>query len=237
MNGDRDLFAAEYVLGTLDAAERNAASRLRLDDPAFDRTVTDWERRLAPLATGAASVDPSSTVWPRILATLDGNAGSIDSTNVVLLRRSLQRWRIATLATGALAAGLALFTIDRTLLRTPPQTQEAQGPQPGAYIAAVNRGGDMPALIVRVDLASRSVTVRPVEADAPQNKSLELWYVAAGKPPKSMGVVRKDGERMPMVSNMDVNGASFAVSVEPMGGSPTGSPTGPIVYKGALIAE
>ena len=236
MNEDRNLLAAEYVLGTLDAAERDVASRLRRDDPAFERTVTDWERRLAPLANGIASLEPSSTLWPRIAAALDVNPGSSKSANVVVLRRSLQRWRIATLATGALAAGLALFAIDRSLLRTPQRTQEAQG-QRGAYIAAVNRGGEMPALIVRVDLASQSVTVRPVEAETPQNKSLELWYVAAGEAPKSMGVVAKDRERMPMASNMDVSGASFAVSVEPMGGSPTGSPTGPIVYKGALIPE
>ena len=32
-------------------------------------------------------------------------------------------------------------------------------------------------------------------------------------------------------------GATLAVSVEPKGGSPTGAPTGPVVYSGRLVRE
>jgi anti-sigma-K factor RskA len=37
------------------------------------------------------------------------------------------------------------------------------------------------------------------------------------------------------LSQSDLKGSAFAVSVEPRGGSPTGSPTGPVVYTGTLI--
>ena len=136
---------------------------------------------------------------------------------------------MATFATGALAAALALFVVDRDLLRAPAPA--------GAYFAAVNRGGDMPALIVRVDLANHSVMVRPVEAETPPDRSLQLWYVASGKAPMSMGLVGKERDKMPMPSDMEMKNGMFAVSVEPMGGSPTGAPTGPIVYKGMLVPE
>ena len=95
----------------------------------------------------------------------------------------------------------------------------------------------MPALIVRVDLATHSVTVRPIEAETPPGKSLELWYVGANAAPKSMGLVGSARASMPMPGDMQLTNATFAVSVEPVGGSPTGAPTGPIRYKGTLVAE
>ena len=229
MSDDRDRLAAEYALGTLDAGERDAARRLRADDPAFDRLVTDWENRLAPLADGLPPATPPADLWPRIVAGIGVAPAAGRADNVVVLRRSVRSWRMATFATGAIAAALALFVVDREVLRAPSPA--------GAYFAAVNRGGDMPALIVRVDLANHSVTVRPVEAEIPPDRSLQLWYVAAGKPPMSMGLVGKDRDRMPMPSDMEMKNGMFAVSVEPMGGSPTGAPTGPIVYKGMLVAE
>ncbi|TIT10673.1 MAG: anti-sigma factor, partial [Mesorhizobium sp.] len=48
--GSDDLFAAEYVLGVLDADEREIASR-RIDaDDAFARLVDAWEAHLSPMA-------------------------------------------------------------------------------------------------------------------------------------------------------------------------------------------
>lgn len=234
MTHELEQLAAEYALGTLDAAQRDTAARLRATDSDFDRAVTAWERQLAPLADAIAPTAPSPGVWAAIVANLPPEASvsaAPRTDNVVSLRRAVARWRAATLGTGALAAALALFAVDRDVLRTGP------APRTGAYVAAVNRGGDMPALIVRVDLATHSVTVRPVEAETPPGKSLELWYVAAGAAPKSMGVLKSERERMPMPSDMKMTNAMFAVSVEPVGGSPTGAPTGPVVYKGMLVAE
>lgn len=234
MNEDLDLFAAEYVLGTLDGADRRRAAGLVLADPAFRRAVEDWERRLRPLGEGVPSVAPQRDLWTGIARRLDAATHAMAPTNdnhsVAALHRSRARWRIATLFTGAMAAALAAFVLDRSLLRP-------RADQPGAYFAAVNRGGDMPALIVRVDLAAHSVTVRPVEAETPPGKSLELWMIAAGQKPKSMGLVAKNRETMPMPADMPTRDTMFAVSVEPPGGSPSGAPTGPVIYKGALIPE
>ncbi len=226
----RDMLAAEYVLGTLDAAERDAATRLCASDPNFARSVSVWEKRLSPIADRVPAQAPSVDSWRKIIAQIAADTPTVSGGNIVVLQRSVARWRTATVLTGALAAALAVFVINRDLLPSPIPTA-------GAYVAALNRGGDMPALIVRVDLATKAVTVRPLDMEAPAGKSLELWYVAAGQAPKSMGVLKKDRERMMMPSGMETAGALFAVSLEPAGGSPTGTATGPIVYKGALIAE
>ena len=53
----------------------------------------------------------------------------------------------------------------------------------------MNRGGDKPALLVSVDLATRRILVMPVAAEAPAGRSLELWYIGDDKAPKPMGLV------------------------------------------------
>ncbi len=81
--------------------------------------------------------------------------------------------------------------------------------------------------------------VRPVSAPAlPSGKSFELWAVPGAGAPMSLGLL--SGDR---VTVLDLGGAArarlvpgalLAVSIEPAGGSPTGAPTGPVVYTGRL---
>lgn len=97
---------------------------------------------------------------------------------------------------------------------------------PTVYVAAVNRGGEAPALIVRVDMATNRVFVRPVGARGEAGKSLELWYIGDGRTPVSMGLVGARSERLALPEGARPEKAKFAVTVEPEGGSPTGGPTG-----------
>ena len=43
---DRDLLAAEYVLGSLEGEERREAEQLLAADPTFARSVAAWQQRL-----------------------------------------------------------------------------------------------------------------------------------------------------------------------------------------------
>jgi anti-sigma-K factor RskA len=67
----------------------------------------------------------------------------------------------------------------------------------------------------------------------------ELWLIPADGKPRSMGVMPKGTMRatvpMPMAAQF-AEGATLAISVEPMDGSPTGLPTGPVVASGTLRA-
>jgi len=65
---DRDLLAAEYVLGVLSAAERRQAERRLEADLAFQREVAFWEERLGGLADSISPVTPPLDGWSRIVA-------------------------------------------------------------------------------------------------------------------------------------------------------------------------
>jgi len=226
MTDERNLRAAEYVLGHQDLAERDAV-RLEIErDPAFAAAVARWEKLLSPMARGARDAIPPTDMLARIKAGLPLRAAA--SAEVIALRGSVRRWRNVAAFAGAIAASLVVFAGERVL-----RDQRT----PSVYIAAVNRGGDAPALIVRVDMAANRVFVRPVGAETPSGKSLELWYIGDGVAPRSMGLVGAQSGRLPLPDGARLEKAKFAVTVEPVGGSPTGGPTGPIIYAGDLVKE
>src|SRR6202167_4586576 len=69
---DRDALAAEYVLGTLAADEREQAEALLVIDPCFAEIVRVWERRLGELNVMVEAVEPPPDVWDRIKTEVDG---------------------------------------------------------------------------------------------------------------------------------------------------------------------
>lgn len=221
---DPDLRAAEYVLGTLDPGERAAMATAITTDTAVMAQVRAWERRLSPLLDAIPVVTPSARVRTTLLRALStGSGGSPDP--LAHLRRQVRRWRIATAGAGLLAAGLALFVA----VGSRPE------PEGGRYLAVVQGGGALPALIVRVDTRTGTAQVRPVGAEAPAGRSLELWYVGA-EGPKPLGLVGGGATRVTLPQGAAPDGV-LAVSVEPPGGSPSDLPTGAVVYTGKLIAE
>ncbi len=126
MSDEPALSAAEYVLGTLDPAERAAFAERLAHDAAAQEAVRVWERRLAPLAMAIPSLPPDPVLWGRIEQRL--------GADVIDLRRSRARWRVATGAVTALAACLALVAVVRppspTAAPTIPQVAQAERPTP-----------------------------------------------------------------------------------------------------------
>jgi anti-sigma-K factor RskA len=213
---DRDLLAAEYVLGTLEGNEAAEAARLLETDTAFAAAVRDWEERLTPLATGLPPVAPAPDLWDRIEATT--------APSVVVpyaFRRRLRIWQASTGAALALAASLAAFVV----LRPPPPARVA--------VLAPTTGG------VTVLLATAEpngvLQIRPDGTIVvPDNHDLELWALAAGDTrPRSLGVLPASGRQLAAELTP---GTQLMVSLEPRGGSPTGKPTGPVLYGGRLKA-
>lgn len=226
---ERDLRAAEYVLGSLPAEERAAFALECAVDPATARAVAEWEGRLAPLALTAPSGAPPEHVWAGIARALPSRTGTAaDDRRVIRLGAQVRRWRLATAGAGLLAAGLALFVaVGGRPERTAPGTR---------YLAVVQSGGALPALVVRVDIASGTAQVRPVGAEAPAGRSLELWYVGTGAAPRTLGLVGAAARQVALPAGTAADGV-LAVSVEPPGGSPSGAPTGAVIYTGKLIPE
>jgi anti-sigma-K factor RskA len=162
-------------------------------------------------------------------------------------------WQILAAGTTAIAASLVgvivvqLYQPDilpnalRPAIRTQVvQVQAAPPPIPAQYVAVLQRDGSSPAFILTVDAATKNFTVRKVGATTEPGKSYELWLVSDKlQRPRSLGVIgSNDFTIRPALSAYDidtVNKATYAVTVEPEGGSPTGVATGPIVFTGKLV--
>lgn len=227
-----ELRAAEYVLGTLDARERADLEREAAADPAAAGRVRAWEARLAPLMGGVPAVVPPPHVRTALLRAIPERAGP---GQLAALRRQVRRWQAAAGGAGLLAAGLALFVALPSGLRDGAGRGVGTAAGEQRYLAIVQGGGALPALIVRVDLRTGTAQVRPVGAETPAGRSLELWYIGAAGP-QTIGLLGAAPSRIALPQGASGDGV-IAVTVEPEGGAPDGRPTGPAVYTGKLIAE
>lgn len=273
MDEDVDGFAAEYVLGTLDADERAQADALKLVDAGFAAKVLEWERRLGLLNALVAPVEPPAPVWDRIKAGLE-STGQIEhlhlpevpapprapagpSADIIDLTQRMRRWRGLTVITGTLAAcfvGLVLAREYRPDVLPPdwrhkPQVVERvvekpvevvrevvrDAPRPAQFVASFQKDEQSPAFLMTVDIDKKTVTVRQVAADKLADKTYQLWIATApGAAPRSLGLVENSEFTVrAALSDYDpavISNATFGISLEPLGGSPTGAPTGPVIH-------
>ena len=226
-----DFAAGEYALGTLDAGERAAIAARRQREPELDAAIRAWEARLAPLNEAAPDVAPPADLLRKIEGRIGAGAAAPAGDDVVSLQTRLGRWRAAALAAMSLAAMLAIGVFAREVGRSNA---------PHEFVAVLQKSSDSPAFAVSVNIDTRELVVRPVAATAPAGKSYELWIIAdkLGKP-RSLGVIDDAAiTRNPKLGAYDaatVEGATYAVTVEQQGGSPTGDPSGPPVFVGKLI--
>jgi anti-sigma-K factor RskA len=171
------------------------------------------------------------------------------SANVVQLARRVSRWRSMTVVMGAIAAllalyiGLAQFAPGLVPLGPrAPVVAQSQGPAQLAarLVAVLQQEPTAPAFLLTVDPQSRTMIVRRVSATPEAGRSYELWLISGQSPtPRSLGVVGNDEfTQRPIPGNFDVGTlrtASYAVSLEPAGGSPSGVPTGPVLFTGKIV--
>ena len=240
---ERDGLAAEYVLGTLEAAARREAEALAARDPAFAALVAEWERHLAPLADDIQPVAPPSGLLARLENILDilgsPRAATPTAPQLRRARRARTAWRFSALSAGAIAAALALYIAVTELIPDAPQTRT---------VAVLNQAAAVPAMMVSLDLTADRMIVRPLAAAeselarqlAAGEKALELWLVPpGGGAPRSLGLLPPEGEisiaLSPQLEKDLIGAVALAVSVEPPGGSPSGASTGPVIYQGAVL--
>ncbi|MFZ0693308.1 MAG: anti-sigma factor [Alphaproteobacteria bacterium] len=224
----RQLMAAEYALGTLRGAARRRFEKLRADDAVYCRDADEWENRLNLLAEAVPDVVPPDSVWRRI-------EQGIDMSTVRSWWNSPGFWRgVSAVSAAAAAALLALFI----------QTRPVPPPAPAipSQVAVLNDQQQLPAWIIRSDFAGHVVSVESLRPqDQPAGTSYELWLIPStkGQPPVSLGLIAGSGDKKialnPRQFDSLRNAAAMAVSLEPTGGSPTGLPTGPVLYQGALV--
>ena len=228
----------------------------RLAEPELNAAVEAWESRLAPLLDDVAETPPPPGLYAAIEARLPDGAAAAPAAPILAItpdedpRRAsaglggggevdrLQR-RVALWRSIAVAASLAFAALVGVLVYRPALL----GPlQPGdqRYIAVFQDGDVAPRFVMSVDLNTRQVTIRPIGAAPAPDRSYQLWVVSEtlGEGPQSLGLL--EGAERPTRKLLDnltpaaLKTALFGISIEPLGGSPTGKPTGTAIH-GTLI--
>lgn len=222
--------AGEYVLGTLRGAARRRFEAFVRADPEVAAIVRAWEGRMTPLADRLEPVEPPERVWRAIESRIASEASLPAGRGPTAFWENLAFWRTL----GALGAGVAtvLFSFF-VYLSTGPRGEPVfvavlQEPVPNGSVRTVISMHSPDLLRVRM--------VKPWGDMA--GRSLELWVMPSEGAPRSLGTVpNAPGDTMIEITATDprVRGAqALAISMEPPGGSPSGTPTGPMVAKGVI---
>jgi anti-sigma-K factor RskA len=220
--------AGEYVLGTLPLAARREVERRLASEPLLRSEVQAWEQRLLPLTALAAPAEPSPGLWPRIVGNLRPQA--------VTAAGGWRRWWDDLRLWRAVSGGAVLATaVLATVLTTQP---DLQAQQPAYMVVLVAPQERTAGYVVQASL-NRQLTLTPLQGTAvPGNKSLQFWTKGTTwKAPVSLGLVTSNRplklamDRLPQVEADQL----FEITLEPQAGSPTGRPTGPVLYIGKAV--
>jgi anti-sigma-K factor RskA len=216
--------AAEYVLGTLDAAERRAIELQLGSNAALRAAIVQWEADLLPLASLAEPVTPSPQLWRRI----ERSAAGVPAPRASFWR-SLSLWRGLTGASVALSAVLAVLLAGRA---------DVGVSKPQYMVVLVAPQDKEPGYVVQASMGRKLNLVPLHRTPIPSDKSLQFWTKADGwRGPVSLGLV-KPGQTITIpldaLPNVQPN-QLFELTLEPAKGSPINKPTGPIQFIGRAV--
>lgn len=207
-----DMLAAEYALGTLRGGARLQLQRRLADEPDLAARVAYWQAMFSTLDSHLAPIHPPEAVWKKIALDLPLKAPSRNT-------RPYLGWMVA--------AGLAAVTVVTWLSTRAPEL---------APLMVLNDGQQHGQWVVSADSRRQQLSITPLRPTnvAAQN-SLQLWLIPPGQAPVSLGLVDNRAPTQVSLKNASiVADAVIAISLEPQGGSPTGQPTGPVLYSGKI---
>ncbi|MBP1851331.1 anti-sigma factor [Rhizobium halophytocola] len=218
-----EVLAGEYVLGALDArARRSAKARMRRDRQ-FAAMVDRWEENLADYDLTLPDVSPADYATPRALAL---------QQQPPVEGRWKATWNSVSFWRGLATASIFGFTTFLVFYLSP-----GIGQQPRPLTAEMTAQTRDMTLQAHYDHRTAMLHVVPVATGQAAERSLQLWLIDGDAPPRSLGLLDGGREASVLVPTSLRNslraGATFAVSIEPLGGSPSGQATGPLVAMGA----
>lgn len=234
-----DLRAAEYVLGTLPAAERAAVAQQLSYDTALQAAVTAWQERLAPLNQLADPVPPPTALWRRIEASLTAATAppAAAPREATPRRRSpwARWWNDLALWRGLAGASMAAAAVLASVLLTRSMAPEAP---PRFLVVLVAPQDKAPGWVVQAR-TPREVQLIPLgKMEVPPDRALQFWTKADGwGGPVSLGLVRPGQplhiplQQLPPLQANQL----FELTLEPAQGSPIDRPTGPIQFIGRAV--
>ncbi|WP_110655711.1 anti-sigma factor [Salinicola halimionae] len=232
--------AGEYVLGTLDAEQREIVERQLSEDSQLQDAIQTWEARLQPYAVMAEPAAPSTSLWQRIERTLDNEETSaIASPRSRQIRapkegfwnslwRNLTLWRGMSFASVAVAIGLAA-----TLAVGP-----TSAPSPRYMVVLMTPQHTQAGWVIQAS-SSQQISLIPMGTfEVPPGKALEFWTKADDwSGPVSLGLVQPGQTQRLSLKDLPPleDNQLFELTLEDASGSPLNRPTGPIQFIGRAV--
>jgi anti-sigma-K factor RskA len=228
---DRSIACAEFVMGTLSDEERAAFAAQMAVDAGLRLEVGFWQDRLLGLVRKVAAVEPSERVWQGIEAALPA-----EPTTTTIARPARQRaspppwWERLGFWQAVSGMAMAAAVLLASLLVIRPAAP------PTSYVAVLQSPDQRAGWVVQ---ASEGAPVKLVAlanpGQVPPDRSWQLWTKGkTATAPTSLGLVPGQGglqvprDRLPELGDEQL----FEITLEPAGGSPTGRPTGPVLFIG-----
>ena len=253
-----DRLAGAYALGTLRGGARRRFEAMAREQAPVRVAALLWQTRIASMNELQPQAAPSPAVWTRIdnllqaeneaqamLATRQTGAREAAAASVGLggWLRSLTLWRGAA-AAGALATVLAVVTGLNLRQQLGSEVQQLQArllatPQI-EYVAVLADDQSAASMLVTFDAKNKKLTLQRVGGyQEAGDRSLQLWALPATGGPRSLGVLGQDRVLRLTAGEGEVREVpTLAITLEPKGGVPSaGGPTGPVLFKGALIRK
>jgi anti-sigma-K factor RskA len=234
---DKDnLRYAEYALGLLDADARAAVAREVETSSEAAAAVALWQRHFTPLAMEVTDVEPPAHVWAGIRRRLAFDVATPSpSQRRGSIWDSLGLWRWIGVGATAVAACLLVITMTRPI--APPAT----GHRAVLMVATIAGDNGVAGWTATMDIDRSELIVVPASpAAVASDRNTELWVIPSGSAPISIGVFPPGDPKRFHLDRVVLDHLGprtvLAVSLEPVGGSPTGQPTGPVIAKGAVRA-
>jgi len=236
-------FADDYALGLMSPAAADLFEAVMAKDPALAEHVARTRDAMLPLDMSASAVALPSTFAENLRSHIAGTAqdrpltvgqnmtgadATVIPTAANLPAAPLRRW-IAGVA-AALVLGVALGF-----------GGASQRPGPEPVVMAVLLGPDGEPRAVVSDYGDDTAEIRFVaDIDVPDGFSLQTWTLPSKQMgPTSLGVL--DDPQATLLHGPDLPRPNadqlYEITLEPLGGSPTGRPTGPIIAKGFAAAQ
>ncbi len=217
--------AAEYILGSLKGKAKARYEQLKAKRADVQQQY-DWAaNQLHRLADTVPAVKPSKAVWQNIEARLFKQASN-----------KLNWWRGLGLGTSAMAAVLALVLVTQ---QSDVPTITAAPPTQIALLAGEDAKPAFMLNVVKTEKGETALRVNVLETLTPQPaNTLQLWMIPNGHKPISLGLLPQQGQKTIVVLETlaaELIKSGLAVSLEPIGGSPTGQPTGAVLYQGKVV--
>ena len=215
----RRALAADYAIGLMPPTARKRFEHLLQNDAPLRAELARWNTHLSQLTEPLLEQPVPDHVWQAIVARIE------PQTLHVPARRPFWSWvRLSALACSLLIA----LTVGLLYNRDSVQ-----------YKATLLSGTAQPGL--SIEAHSDYLAVRPLELAAVDGgRSLELWAIPVEGKPVSLGLIPRDGDGRIVLSQSQQQliriPVVLAVSLEPQGGSPTGQPTGSVLYQGPLAS-